>query len=612
MRAAYKLRWGAMLGVFYACSGGSGPAPVGVGHPTGSAGAAGAAGSDGNGGTTGGTGIPGSGGSFYLDHGLDCETTSCEALGWACGYTVDSCGNVLNCADEGRTCAADQVCSGGIDGPTVCVAGGAADCAVCGAIPDCSAAAGPTRLSGRVVTPGRNDGDTANQVGVPNALVYILRGNDPAALPAMPTGIPSGGTSCDRCEDQDLGPVLVGAVTDANGNYVLEGNVPVGQEFLLVVKAGKFRRVVAQTLPANGACGTTTLSSALPANPTRLPRSMDDGLAVNLPRIAVSTGEIDAMECVFAKMGIDTAEFGNPGASGDGPARIHLYRGGSSSSDLAGAKIDGSTPYDSALYNDLARLQSYDMIVSDCEGPSWDSAFAQRGASGANVREYVNRGGRMFASHLSFSWLHANGTTEYDAANPIATGLAAAASWDTDAVTNINTGRGRVSVGRSDASPRIDNFAAWMAAEGILEGTPPGFDVNEPRSQVQPNGQDTGLGADSEEFVYLDGQGDRVQQFSFNTPYGAPEAAACGRVAYSGFHVSPGSVADATFPDHCGGNLTDQEKVLLYMLFDLGACVGAPPVPPPCVPLECSSSRCGYTPDGCGGVNDCGPCRPPQ
>jgi hypothetical protein len=48
------------------------------------------------------------------------------------------------------------------------------------------------------------------------------------------------------------------------------------------------------------------------------------------------------------------------------------------------------------------------------------------------------------------------------------------------------------------------------------------------------------------------------------------------------------------------------------MLFDLGACVGAPPVPPPCVPLECSSSRCGFTPDGCGNVLDCGPCRPPQ
>ncbi|HKO93721.1 MAG TPA: hypothetical protein VJU61_21355 [Polyangiaceae bacterium] len=594
-----------MLGALYACSSGSGPAPSLVEHPTGSAGASGAAGSDGNGGD-GGTANPGSGGSFYLNDGLDCETTTCEALGWACGYTVDSCGNVLNCADEGRTCAADQVCSGGIDGPTVCVAGGASDCSVCGAIPDCADAPQPTRLSGRVVTPGRNDADTDNQIGVPNAIVYILRNDAAAELPAMTTGIPSGGTSCDRCEDQDLGPVLVGAVTDANGNYVLEGNVPVGQEFLLVVKAGKFRRVVAQTLAPAAACTTTTLSSTLPDNPTRLPRAMDDGLAVNLPRIAVSTGQIDAMECVFAKMGIATAEFGNPGASGNGAARIHLYRGGSSGTP-AGARIDGSTPHDSALYDDLARLQSYDMIVSDCEGPSWDSSLAQRNASGAKVREYVNRGGRMFASHLSFSWLHENGSTTYqDASDPIATGLGPAATWSTSVDSSTDSGTGRVSVGHTNASPRIDNFNAWMEAEGILTGTPPGFDIVEPRSQ------NTGLGAASEEFVYRDGGTNRVQQFSFNTPYAAPEGAACGRVAYSGFHVTPGSVTNATFPDHCDGDLTDQEKVLLYMLFDLGACVGAPPVPPPCVPLECSSSRCGYTPDGCGNVLDCGPCRPPQ
>jgi hypothetical protein len=616
MRVGYRLRCSAMLGVLYACSGGSGPAPVGVGRPTGSAGASGAAGSGSGSGGMGGTENPGSGGSFYLNDGLDCEPTTCEALGWACGYTVDSCGTVLNCADEGRTCAADQVCSGGIDGPTVCVAGGATDCAVCGAIPDCSAAAQPTCLSGRVVTPGRNDADTANQIGVPNAIVYILRNDAAAELPAMPPGLPSGGTSCDRCEDQDLGPVLVGAVTDANGNYVLEGNVPVGQEFLLVVKAGKFRRVIAQTLLPAAACTTTTLSDALPANPTRLPRSMDDGLAVNLPRIAVSTGQIDAMECVFSKMGIATAEFGNPGASGDAAARIHLYRGGTSSVNAAGASIDVDTPYDSALYTDLARLESYDMVVSDCEGQTWDASLAQRNASGAKVREYVNRGGRMFASHLSMSWLHGNGTTAYSADTPLETGLGMAASWDTDytADSNLNTsGTGVVSVGRDDQSPRIQNFADWMVSEGVTSAPAYTFTITDPRSLAIA---DT-LGASSEEFVYRSNGNQRVQQFSFNTPYGAPAEAACGRVAYSGFHVAATGggttpFEDSVFPEHCTGNLTAQEKVLLYMLFDLGACVGAPPLPPPCVPLECSSSRCGFTPDGCGNVLDCGPCRPPQ
>jgi len=402
--------------------------------------------------------------------------------------------------------------------------------------------------------------------------------------------------------------VLVGGVTDSNGNYTLEGNVPVDQDFVLVVKAGKFRRATLQHLPAAAACGTTALPPTLPGNPTRLPRSTSDGLAVNLPHVAVSTGQIDAMECVLEKMGIGHAEFGNPGADGTATPSIHLYRGGASASP-AGASIDGSTPHASALYTDLTRLQRYDMVVADCEGPSWDSDFSERDAAGAKVREYVNRGGRLFASHLSFSWLHQNGSAAYDAAQPFLTGLGPAATFSSTANLGSDTGTGKIALGRPLASPRIDAFAAWMSNEGISSAPNYTFSVNQPRDQA------TSLGSASEEFVYRSGGSDPTQQFSFNTPYAAPTTAACGRVAYSGFHVSGGSgtspFASVTFPNHCSGDLNAQEKVLLYMLFDLGACVGAPPVPPPCTPLECGALSCGYLPDGCGNVLDCGPCRPP-
>ena len=125
--------------------------------------------------------------------GPGCEQKTCAELGWACGYTVDACGNATNCADEGRACKAGEVCVGGIDGPTTCVAsaGGGAACDVCPAIPDCSKAGQQkTKIQGRVVSPGRTDGDTANQVGVPNAIVYIPQSSNPADLPALPTGIP--------------------------------------------------------------------------------------------------------------------------------------------------------------------------------------------------------------------------------------------------------------------------------------------------------------------------------------------------------------------------------------------------------------------------------------
>jgi hypothetical protein len=531
---------------------------------------------------------------------------SCEALGWACGDAINNCGDVFDCADEGRECNGFQTCTGGITGPTSCT-GAPGDCDLCDDVPAC-AADDLTKLTGRVVTPGRTDGNTGNQVGVPNAFVYILRNNDAGDLPAIGTGIPTSpanATSCDRCSDQDLGPVLTSAVTDSSGNYTLEGNIPVGTNFLLVTKVGKFRRAVVHSLPLNAACSTTALSTALPANPTRLPRSTSEAGAVglNIPRIAISTGQIDAMECVFEKMGIATSEFGNFG----GAARVHLYRGGTSSGSASGARINGSTPFDQDLYGSLTRLQGYDMVVADCEGQTWDgTAFTQRIASGANLREYVNRGGRMFASHLSFSWLHDNGTQVYSAGAAFTTGLGQAATWDTNILNNLdNTGTGQVSVGRPLASPRIQNFTEWMDNENVTNASNQ-FTITDPRSMAQT------LGASSEEFVFRTNGNQRVQQFSFNTPYAAPVEESCGRVAYSGFHVANTSgdtdpFASSTFPAHCSGNLTAQEKVLLYMLFDLGACVGAEPEPPPCVPEECpTDGTCGLIGDGCGGQQTCG------
>ncbi|HEY3499995.1 MAG TPA: hypothetical protein VGK73_35140, partial [Polyangiaceae bacterium] len=490
-----------------------------------------------------------------------------------------------------------------------------------------------------------------NQLGVPNAFVYILRTTNPMDLPPITSGIPDGGTSCDRCESQDLGPVLVSGLTDATGAFALEGNIPVNTEFLLVMKVGRFRRAITYTLPETAACATTDLPATLPENPTRLPRDMMDGLGVNMPRIAVTTGAADGMECVLEKMGISHDEFANPGADGLAPQRVHLYQGGNVNPQMGaggmgaggtggagglggmggaaggkggtgqnpgfgsspGPKIDNQTPPDREIYGDLARLQSYDIVVADCEGGGYDTNRTEAAANGDSVREYVNRGGRFFASHLSYTWLVDNGTTPFDAADPIATGLGPAAVWSNTADTGTQTAIGGVSLDRPQASPRIQNFADWMVNEGITMAGVNTFSIIQPRSQV------TTIGETTEEFVYETDGRMRVEQFSINTPYGAPEDAVCGRVAYSGFHVAasdPTAVdvnANKIFPEHCTGDLSPQEKVLLYMLFDLNACVGDPPIPPVCTPETCTTlgAECGFANDGCGNPLDCGPCPVP-
>jgi hypothetical protein len=589
----------------------------------------------------------------------DCKPTTCAEQGYGCGTIVDECGNQTNCADEGLTCGPLQACVGGVDAPAQCM-GDSSECELCGAVKDCSSAGQLTTLTGRVVTPGRTDDNVENQLGVPNAFVYIVRNKGVGDLPPITSGIPEGGTSCDRCEDQDLGPVLVGTVTDATGAFKLEGNVPVGEEFTLVVKAGRFRRAFAYTLPMEAACETTALPTALPDNPTRLPRNMMDGLAVNIPRIAVSTGSIDAMECVLEKMGISHEEFGNPGAAGDAAPRIHIYQGRSNRDVTAGdgVSVDSSTPLEDKLYGDPARLMSYDIVLADCEGQEADSdagmgvggrggmmggqagrggmtgqggqtgqagqgtgapsgpqrQYQERDEFGGNVVDYVNRGGRMFMSHLRYAWLYRNGMQAYDPTDPFSTGLDAAATWEFGQKIGITEGNGVVSLTRPQASPRIQAFADWMSNEMVATAPNYSFTLSEPRSQAD------GIGTSSEEFVYTDSltennmakAGDKIQQFSFNTPYAAPDDAICGRIAYSGFHVSVGETNGKTFPSVCGTtDLTKQEKVLLYMLFDLSACVGDTPPPPVCVPTTCVAleQECGFTSDGCGKPLDCGPCQ---
>ena len=673
MRRVHKTYLAALpfpvLVAMVACSGGQPDLALNPGGLTGGTGASGGSGGagatagDASGGLAGTAGRGGSGGKGTMIDVVDppemmCPPITCAGLGYACGSIRDECGKIINCADEGLACGALEACTGGADGPTKCVTSLGEDCTACAGVPDCSKAAQVTKLTGRVITPGKDDANALNQLGVPNAFVYILRTNDLADLPAITSGIPDGGTSCDRCEDQDLGPVLVGALTDATGAFTLEGNIPVGMEFTLVVKAGRFRRAIKYTVPETAACMTTTLPTALPDNPTRLPRAMDDGIAVNIPRIAVSTGAADGMECVLYKMGIAGTEFVNPGADGMAAGRVHLYRGGAAPTGVgtggmggmggtggvagasgggaggaggtaggkggkgggplpgagpSGARIDDETPHDRQLYNQLPRLQSYDIVIADCEGGGYDQAGTDRRDSGDNVREYVNRGGRLFASHLEFTWLQDNGTAPFDAADPIATGLANAAQWaaGTDLMSTMETGG--VSLARPQASARIQNFADWMVNEGVTMAGVNTFEIIDPRSQV------AALGPTAEEFVYEPENPthqDRVEQFSVNTPVGATDEAVCGRVAYSGFHVAastPGATdpnANVIFPAHCMGDLTPQEKVLLYMLFDLNACVGETPPPPVCTPQSCTDLgiECGYANDGCGTPLDCGVC----
>ncbi len=99
--------------------------------------------------------------------------------------------------------------------------------------------------------------------------------------------------------------------------------MPVGANIPLVIQLGRWRRQITITT-------TACVDTALTADQTRLPRTKAEG---DIPHMALVSGDVDALECVLRKIGIDDSEFTNPSGTG----RIHLFQGN-------GAKISGSTP----------------------------------------------------------------------------------------------------------------------------------------------------------------------------------------------------------------------------------------------------------------------------
>jgi hypothetical protein len=440
---------------------------------------------------------------------------------------------------------------------------------------------GTTSLTGTVVA-----GTQAPYLGasspdpVPNVLVYV-----PNAAPTAFTDGPACG-----CAPVSGFPV-VSTTTDYQGNFTLT-NVPVppGGKVPLVIQLGSWRRYFSVGSAVNPPFSVTACASNS-TGPIHMPRNKSEG---DIPLTAISTGDVDAMECVLLKMGVDPAEFTDPGGTG----RIQLFQGN-------GAVVDGATPAETTLVPNAisgAELNKYDQVILPCWGddPRAGGANVKTVNQQTNIINYTTSGGRMFATHYSYAWL-------YNIA-PFNT----AATWIND--ISYNTGTGNI-VHPSPAFPDVTTFYLWMNAltsNGSVAGQ---FAISTERNDFSVAGPNTEL------WVNLTGAapaigGDPTSfplTFTFNTPYSiaTPPPAACGRVIYSDFHVTNSGGTDGVdFPKECTtGEMTSQEKSLEYLIWDLASCPPGPP-PPECTPGTCASEgfNCGPQGDGCGGTLSCGSC----
>ena len=284
-----------------------------------------------------------------------------------------------------------------------------------------------------------------------------------------------------------------------------------------------------------------------------------------MPKIAITVGGADQMECLPLRLGIDPAEF----TTNAGDGRIHMFLGhfnedgnnqpvkAFDATHNAGAML----PSADLLWATQAELMKYDITILSCEGNSYPQQKPMQ--SRQALYDYASAGGRVFASHWHNVWFA-------EGPNPVPT----TGTWNDR--ENPTADNGAITATINQTFPKGAALAQWLVNVGAstMVGQ---MTVTFPRDNLQAANPDV-----AREWITVENPRENntkaVQYMSFNTPIGAPEAQICGREVYTDLHVAAvdnNTAANAMgFPTSCEmRDLSAQEKAVAFMLFDLSACV---------------------------------------
>ena len=507
-------------------------------------------------GTCGGGGIPGVCGATTCPPPL--QTIQCNPTGGGqyCGTIGNGCGGIVNCPTTcpmGAACPANGVCPGSTS--TGCQN---LQCQIQTCTP-----ATKTSISGTVYDPAGKNPLYNAQVYIPNTINGVL---DP-----VPEGV-----SCDMCNVTLSGFPIASALSDTAGHFTIT-NAPSGTNIPLVIQVGKWRREV--FIPLVNPC----VDNPVPADLTHLPQNQTQG---HMPKIAITTGKSDAVECFVRKTGIADSEFTNPTGTG----RVNLYTGGE---PVAGGGGQGAAAYaagfaggtgafpfaGTALWNDPNKLLTYDILLMSCEGGQFPDV---KKPLIPNIKRYADAGGRLFNGHLHYYWLR-NGPIPWPTT---ATYLDPQSDLTDPTQSTINT-----------TFPKGAALADWLVTVGAstTRGALTLYGAQSTVPAVTPPTQGW--------INLLPPAPTAVEYLTFNTPVEAPVANQCGRVVETDIHVKnvissqngkDTSANTVGFPGGCKSTImSPQEKALEFLFFDLAACVQPdtqqpqpPLVPPPGVPTS--------------------------
>jgi hypothetical protein len=359
-------------------------------------------------------------------------------------------------------------------------------------------------------------------IPISGALVYLV-GSPPDPIPT--------GVYCDECVKLESGTPFT--LSKPDGSFSL-GVTNLGSQFLVVQK-GQFRRIRQINVTAGAV--------SVPVASTTMPKKTDDAAGDTIPHMALVNGAWDAIDMSLAGMGLGTVT--NSGPLGtkqvDKKTAPYDYYYG------APAFSPGSKGDYTKILNDYSVLSQYHIVFLPC---SWSdqttcnvSQPSATPAVQANLQRFVKAGGKLYATDYSYEFVRQvfPGYVKWKEQTSTVGSACLKGAWD------------------GAASSPDKGLTEWLAAQSITS-----FTVQQnwtALDSVAPQMTTDAKGAPLLETPKIwvnaaaGGYGTIPTTVSFQQ--------ACGRVLYSTYHTEGSSAG-----------LLPQERALLYILLEVGVCIG--------------------------------------
>jgi hypothetical protein len=415
-------------------------------------------------------------------------------------------------------------------------------------------------LAGSPTTGGMTFSDMCNGTQTTiTGTVLAPNGKDPIAaafayVPSTRTDFPPT-VSCELCNMQ-LDTPWATATSASDGTFTLDiGAVPFAPTVQLTVNKGRFRHTA--TVSVTPCQSNNAADTALPG---KTKAGVDD-----IPKIAVATGNQDQLDTVLGAMGLDTSVGFDCFEGRIKPTGTNTLK---KLTTPCGTRSN-LTFIEDFLSNETM-LENYNIVFLSCVPGKFKSLTAtQQSTIVANLQTWTQKGGRLFVTDNSYDYLaqafpsavnFLDGNTGIDAANM---GVGGSTSAPVQYQGRVN-----------DSS-----LATWLSVIGAIPSGTSTLTLNGYLNKWSVIASVPMTTVDEVDAT-------NAQAYTSLTPSPSPGPAstypqsvkfdidsagqACGRAIYTSYHT----LLSTTTSIDPNVMLSPQERILEYLMFEAGACVG--------------------------------------